>query len=229
MRLMDRTPEHFNRYAVMADQDYAQWVYTEPRAAKQKGEWRHAFGIAEEDPIDLEVGIGNGFFFEHLCRSNPEKHFLGVELKFKPLIQTIKRVLRAGNKNGRVIRYDATDLDEIFAPNELNNVFIFFPDPWPKKRHHKNRLLTFAFFMTLFHLQRPGSTLEIKTDSEEYFQWILERVPTTPYEVEAQTDNLHESGWASGNFLTHFEKLWSGKGLKTHYLKLRKPTRTLEV
>ncbi|HEX4922543.1 MAG TPA: tRNA (guanosine(46)-N7)-methyltransferase TrmB [Bdellovibrionales bacterium] len=192
---------------------------------KQKGLWRTSvFDAGSEMPLDLEIGVGNGFFFEHLCKSNPDRNILGIELKYKPMIQTIRRALRAGCENARVIRYDASEIADLFAAGELNNVYIFFPDPWPKKRHHKNRLLTYEFFMTLFELQRPGATVQIKTDSAEYFEWILERVPKTPYVNEAQTDNLHGSSLAIENFLTHFEKLWTGKGLKTHYLRLKKPS-----
>jgi tRNA (guanine-N7-)-methyltransferase len=219
--------EHFNQYAVMAVRDYSEWVFTEKTAVKQKGVWREqAFQSHAEMPLDLEIGVGNGYFFEHLCKSVSDRLLLGIELKYKPLIQTVKRALRTGARNMRLIRYDASDLKDIFAPQELNNVYIFFPDPWPKKRHQKNRLLTYEFFMTLFELQKPGSCVEIKTDSREYFDWIQERVPKTPYIIEAQTDNLHESTWAIGNFLTHFEKLWTGKGLQTHYLRLKKPTST---
>jgi tRNA (guanine-N7-)-methyltransferase len=223
MELTSRSPEHFNKYAVMADQDFANWVYTEDRATPLKGLWHQcAFGIDSTAPIDLEIGVGNGFFFEHLCTSTPNRNFLGIELKYKPLIQTIRRTLKAGAKNARVIRFDASHIDQIFASEEISNVYIFFPDPWPKKRHHKNRLLTTDFLTKLFEIQRNNSTVEIKTDSVEYFKWIVERATHSPYAIEAQTENLHESAWASHNFLTHFERLWTGKGLKTHYLVLRK-------
>jgi tRNA (guanine-N7-)-methyltransferase len=211
----------------MASHDYSEWVLLEEEAAKQKGLWRPSvFNVTSDIPVDLEIGVGNGFFFEHLCKSNPDRRMLGIELKFKPLIQTVKRALRAGCTNARLIRYDASNIEEIFGPAELNDVYIFFPDPWPKKRHHKNRLLTYEFLMTLYELQRPGSSLQIKTDSAEYFDWIVERVPKTSYVVEAKTDNLHASELSSDNFLTHFEKLWTGKGLKTHYLRLRKSIHT---
>ncbi|MEQ1876286.1 MAG: tRNA (guanosine(46)-N7)-methyltransferase TrmB [Bdellovibrionia bacterium] len=223
MRLTERSPDHFNKYAVMADHDYVDWVFTERRAMDSKGLWRsNVFKVAEETPVDLEIGVGNGYFFEHLCAMNPERRQLGIEIKFKQLIQTTKRTLKRGCENGRLVRFDAGELEQIFGPAELNDVYIFFPDPWPKKRHHKNRLITYNFLMTLFELQRPGSCVQFKTDSREYFDWIMERVPKTPYVIEAKSDDLHVSGLAQDNFRTHFENLWTGKGLKTNYLLLRK-------
>lgn len=223
MHLEERSPDHFNKYAAQADHEFANWVFTEGRAITQKGLWRSSvFKVANDKPLDLEIGVGNGYFFEHICASNPDRNFLGLELKFKPLIQTTKRTLKRGCENGRFIRFDAGELPQIFEPGELDNVYIFFPDPWPKKRHHKNRLITYEFLMTLYELQRPGSVVQFKTDNVEYFDWVMERLPKTPYKIEAQTRNLHESEWASENFHTHFEKLWTGKGLKTHYLRLRK-------
>src|SRR5688572_27546919 len=110
--------EHSNIYAVMAEKEYSTWVYTERRAVVQKGNWRQsAFNSDVHRPLDLEIGVGNGFFFAHLCKSIPDRLVLGIELKFKPLIQTIKRAIRTGASNMRVIRYDASNIAEIFAPS----------------------------------------------------------------------------------------------------------------
>jgi tRNA (guanine-N7-)-methyltransferase len=203
----------------MMAEDYAHNVVDEERAPQLKAKWRESLGLSLEAPLDLEIGTGNGYFFGHYSQQHPERNLLGMELKFKPLIQTIKRSLALGNKNSWAVRYHASLLGHIFAAGELNHVFIYFPDPWPKKRHFKNRLITTEFLNSLYALQKAGSILEIKTDHPGYYDWIMERMAQAPYHVTRATRDLHKSEWASENFQTHFEKLWTSKGLNTHLVR----------
>lgn len=211
-----------NQYVKAMTGDYADWVYTEEEAPQRRGRWRQDVGVSADHPVDLEIGTGNGYFFQHQALKCPDRILLGMELKYKPLIQTIKRALSSGTQNAFILRYHANLLGEVFAEQELNNVFIFFPDPWPKKRHWKNRLIQDDFLELLHRLQRPGSFVELKTDNPEYFDWILERVQRSKYQIERCTRDLHTSEWAGENFQTHFEKLWTSKGLKTHMIRLKK-------
>ena len=209
-----------NRYVEMMRGEFSDWVTPEDLAPTRKGRWRQDLGLTHESPVDLEIGTGNGYFFAHYGKSNPDRYLLGMELKFKPLIQSMKRSLAAGNKNTRMVRYHAGILPEIFESGELNRVLIYFPDPWPKKRHHKNRLISTAFLETVHRLQRPGSYLEIKTDHAGYFDWIEAAVKNSPYRVSRNTRDLHSSAWAADNYVTHFEKLWTSQGLPTHLIRL---------
>ena len=117
---------------------------------------------------------------------------------------------------------DASQLHYFFSPGELNDVYIYFPDPWPKKRAWKHRLIQTEFLEVLWSLQAPGSRVEIKTDDRPYFDWILERAEASKYFPERTSFDLHRSEWAAENYQTHFEKLWTRKGLPTHYLRLRR-------
>lgn len=112
---------------------------------------------------------------------------------------------------------------ELFAPNEVDNVYIHFPDPWPKKRAFKHRLIQDGFLVELFKVMRPGGFVEFKTDNVDYFDWTLEHVKRSPFRIFRETRDLHNSEWASENFMTHFEKLWTGQGLKTHLVRFEKP------
>lgn len=212
-----------NKYVLMMQDEYKDWVFNEENVTKQKGVWRKLLNLTEDAPLDLEIGTGNGYFFADYTKRNPNRTLLGMELKFKPLIQSIKRARALGNTNGYMLRYHASLLDDVFAAQELDNVFIYFPDPWPKKRHHKNRLINLEFLLNLFEQQKSGSYLEFKTDHPGYYEWVMERLPKTPYQILRQTDDLHKSEWANENFMTHFEKLWTSKGLKTHYVRAVKP------
>jgi tRNA (guanine-N7-)-methyltransferase len=189
-----------------------------------KGQWRRqAFGVDESVPLDLEIGTGNGFYFGHRALKHPERCLVGIELKYKPMVQAIRRVVRGGGNNARILRYNAAVADHLFAENELNDVIIHFPDPWEKLRWQKHRLIQDDFLKRLYLLQKPGSRLEFKTDSRDYFLWAMERFERGPYEITGHSEDLHHSPFAEQNFVTHFESIFLRKGLPIHYCEMRKP------
>jgi tRNA (guanine-N7-)-methyltransferase len=216
--------DDINIYTRIVREDYAPWIYEMLDVPKQKGNWRKdVFQVSAETPLDLEVGVGNGYFFEHHRKTFPNRMCVGLELKYKQLVQTVKRSLLYDRKHFRLGRFDAKYLDDVFSAGELNNVYVFFPDPWEKKRQLKKRLLGPEFLNSLFEMQRPGSFFEFKTDSRAYYEWVCERIKLTPYILDYQSDNFHFSERAKDNFQTHFEKLWTQKGRPTHYIKLLRP------
>ncbi|NJL24294.1 MAG: tRNA (guanine-N7)-methyltransferase [Calothrix sp. SM1_5_4] len=203
-----------NEYILALQGEYAPWSYDEQRAPRFRGRWREdAFAAGPETPLDLEIGTGNGLHFAHHAIQHPGRCVLGLELKYKPLIQSIRRCRRAGQDNARMARYNAYLLPELFAEGELDDVFIFFPDPWEKSRQHKHRLIQDEFLEKLFKIQRPGSRLIFKTDSPGYFDWALERFLRGPYKVTAYTHDLHKSVHATSNFVTQFESIFIRQGL----------------
>lgn len=204
-----------NEYVSGLTGEYAEWSYDESRTPAFKGKWRsESFKVPEDTPLDLEIGTGNGLHFAHHAFHHPERCLLGIELRYKPLIQTIRRALRNNSVNARVSRYNAYLLGELFTPGELNDVFIFFPDPWEKSRQHKHRLIRDDFMKQLYEMQRPGSRLVFKTDSRDYFDWSLERFKRSPYKMTGYTYDLHGSEFASENFITQFENIFIRQGLK---------------
>ncbi len=213
-----------NLYVGLMNGEFSPWAFNEERAPKLKGHWREeAFEVAPVEPMDLEIGTGNGNFFAHRATKFPSRNLVGIELKYKPLIQSIRRALNAGAKNARIARYDAFFLEDLFEPGEINDVFIHFPDPWEgRTKWVKNRLVRPENLEMLFRLQRPGSTLEFKTDSLEYFDWAEEHLKNSPYKVEYITRDLHQSEWAKENFVTHFESLFLKKGQPIYAARLAK-------
>jgi tRNA (guanine-N7-)-methyltransferase len=206
-----------NQYILGLQGEYSPWSYDEERAPTFKGRWREAFAASAEVPLDLEIGTGNGLHFAHHAITYPQRCLLGLELKYKPLIQSIRRALKAGQENARVARYNAYLLPELFVPGELNDVFIFFPDPWEKIRNHKHRLIQDPFLSRLYEMQRPGSRFVFKTDSQDYFQWSLTRFQRSPYKILGYTYDLHNSEFAAHNFVTQFENIFIRQGLKIGY------------
>src|SRR3954465_7470554 len=120
-----RTLPKPNQYALALDGQYAYAAFNEERAPLNKGKWRsEVFKCSEETPMDLEIGTGNGFFFADRAFSNPQRKLLGIEVKYKPLIQTIRRALRLGCANAAIMRFHAFNIMDLFEENELNNVFV---------------------------------------------------------------------------------------------------------
>lgn len=202
--------------------EYSSWAFSEEKAPLMKGQWRQEIhGHPEEGAIDLEIGTGNGFHFAHYTQNFPQRGVVGVELKYKPLIQSIRRARSTGSTNMRMIRYNAVLLEDLFEDQELNHVFIHFPDPWSKKGQKKHRLIQQDFLKVLFKKQRTGSFLEFKTDNRDYFDWAVERFRQSDYKEEFITYNLHQSNEAPSNFVTAFESYFLREGLPIHYIRLR--------
>lgn len=210
-------------YVQALDGECADHAYNEERALALRGRWRcDAFKVSNEHALDLEIGTGNGFHFTDLAVRNPKRAIVGIEIKFKPLIQSIRRAIAAGATNCVVARYDASLLDDVFEAGELNNVYIHFPDPWVKKRAWKHRLIQTEFLKTLGTLMRSGTFVDFKTDNLDYFEWAMERFHASAFRLTRETRDLHASEWATTNFVTHFESLFLSQGMKINYARLEK-------
>ncbi len=210
-----------NAYIQALYGEFAPYCYDEEKTPGFRGKWRtDAFATSAATPIDLEIGTGNGLHFAEHSRKYPDRCVLGIELRYKPLIQSIRRCLRSGQTNARAARYNAYLLPELFTEGEVNDVFIFFPDPWEKARNYKHRLIQDEFLERLHVMQRPGSRLFFKTDSREYFDWSLKRFERSPYKMEAFTHDLHQSTHAEGNFVTAFERIFMRQGIPIGYARM---------
>lgn len=209
-----------NEYVQALLGECSQWAYDEERVLDFKGQWRKEFGVSDETPLDLEIGTGNGYHFAHRAETHSDRMLVGLELKYKPLIQSIRRALRAECKNARMARYNAVMVNDIFMEGELNNVFIHHPDPWLKSSQNKHRLIQDQFLRDLFKLQKSGTEVEFKTDSEDYFDWALPKFETSPYKVVGWTRDLHNSEFAERNFVTQFENIFLRKGQPIYYALL---------
>ncbi len=214
-----------NAYTLALDNEYKDFAFNEERAPLNKGKWRSdVFKCANDKPLDVEVGTGAGMHFAFRANREPERLLVGLELKYKPLIQSIRRAQVKGLRNSAICRYHAFNLDLLFEKNELNNVYIHFPDPWVSPRKPKNRVVNRNILNELYEMQRECSFLEFKTDSREYFLWSLDEIKETKYKIEFQTLNLYKEGgiYFENNFQTTFEKIFVRQGIEINYILLRK-------
>ena len=131
-------------------------------------------------PVELEIGMGKGTFITDQARARPEVNFLGIEWARWFWRYASDRVRRAGCNNARTVRAEAMFFLREYIPAEsLSVVHVYFPDPWPKKRHHKRRLIQGPFAAEMIRVLRPGGRLQVVTDHQDYFEQI-EPVLRTP-------------------------------------------------
>jgi tRNA (guanine-N7-)-methyltransferase len=125
-------------------------------------------------PVHLEIGFGNGEALAAMAIAHPENNYLGIEVH-RPGVGMLLRTLEASNAtNVRVVCADAREVIEKRIPDaSLSAIYIFFPDPWPKKRHHKRRLVQKEFVALVLRKLRVGGAVHLATDWEDYAQQML--------------------------------------------------------
>lgn len=213
-----------NEYTLALDGDLREYAFNEERAPLNKGIWRtEVFKVSPEIPLDLEIGTGVGVYFRHLCQVNANRCLVGLELKYKPLVQTIRGMLRTGSTNGRVCRSHAFNLDLIFDEGEVDSILMHFPDPWTSPRKPKNRMINPRMLEIFQKIQRPGSHFELKTDSLEYFQWAKGIFQQSPYLCEFESLNWRGEELSQPQPLTQFERIFVTQGLPIYYGLWRRP------
>lgn len=200
--------------------EFAPWAFDEKRVLEMKGRWRDYLKKSSDTALDLEIGLGNGLHFAHRACQEPHRCLVGLEIKYKPLIQSIRRAKKAGCNNVLAARWHAHYLDRIFADQELNDVFIFFPDLWVSPRRPSRRILNPMVIDQLGRLQRREGRILFKTDNKEAFDWSLTHLKNHPlYQLDYVTYDLHSSEKVATNFVTQFESIFLRQGLKICYLE----------
>jgi tRNA (guanine-N7-)-methyltransferase len=125
-------------------------------------------------PKILEIGFGMGETTAAIAQQHPENDYLGVEVHTPGVGSLLARVAELRLANVRIVQHDAVEvLERMIAPSSLDGVLLFFPDPWPKKRHHKRRLIQPPFITLLASRMKPGALLHACTDWEDYAAQML--------------------------------------------------------
>ncbi len=138
-----------------------------------------AFG--REAPRVLEIGFGDGDTLVQLAASRPDRDYLGVEVHPPGVGHCLLAADAAGVANLRVVQHDAVEVLERGLPDAaFDEVLVYFADPWPKKRHHKRRLVQPPFLRLLARKMKPGGVLRLATDWEPYAEWMLEALAQVP-------------------------------------------------
>jgi tRNA (guanine-N7-)-methyltransferase len=129
--------------------------------------------IASEKPLVLEIGSGMGETTAEIATAHPEADFVAVEVHGPGVGSLLNRIEKDGLKNLRVVRHDAMEvLEKMVGDGSLAALHLFFPDPWPKKRHHKRRLVQAPFVALIARKLKPGGVLHAATDWPDYAEQI---------------------------------------------------------
>ena len=183
-------------------------------------DWEAVFD--NTNPLNLEIGFGVGNFLIEMAIREPDENFIGMDFYHKGIRKVITRIGRYQVSNIRIVYGDAKEkLPILFNEAELSRVYINFPDPWPKKKHHKRRLIKPAFIKNLAAKLKPGGEIHIATDYEPYAIEILEF-------FEAEPLLTNKSGYRTflaqkeGTPQTKYEKKFINSGEKIFYLEFVK-------
>lgn len=175
-----------------------------------KGRWQEEFG--NQNPLFIEIGMGKGKFITQLAASHPQINYIGIEKYSSVLVRALEKLEAQPLPNLRLIRMEAEELLNIFAPGEVSGIYLNFSDPWPKDRHAKRRL-TSVLFLTLYRqILKPEGLVEFKTDNRPLFDFSLESVTEAGWTLLAHTFDLHHSSMAEGNVMTEYEEKFSALG-----------------
>lgn len=141
--------------------------------------WHEVFGNSQ--PVEIEIGSGKGRFIITSGRTHPTRNFLGIERAGKYFRILKQRVMQAGLTNVKVLRSDAAYFIRKYVPRSSVHAYhIYFPDPWPKKRHHKRRLVTEDFILLLSETLVPGGHIFLATDFQNYFEMMIAHARACP-------------------------------------------------
>ncbi len=157
-------------------QEFSTFVLNDTDAHALAQGWHKHFSERMPKPpakLTLEIGCSNAEFLCAVARLHPEIAFVGIDWKFKVVYKGAKRIHRDGLKNAMLVRGTAHDLSKIFGQGELDEIWVFFPDPWAKKGQLKHRLLQEQFLLAAHKALKPNGRIFVKTDHPGYFQWVL--------------------------------------------------------
>ena len=135
------------------------------------GNWNKAFG--NDNPIHLEIGMGKGDFIIELAKKNPNINYIGLEKFPSVIVVAMDKVVSSKLTNILLVCFDATNLNEIFSENEIDQIYLNFSDPWPKTRHAKRRLTSNSFLKTYEYILKDKSTIQFKTDNRGLFEYRI--------------------------------------------------------
>ncbi|MCQ2253089.1 MAG: tRNA (guanosine(46)-N7)-methyltransferase TrmB [Bacteroidales bacterium] len=183
-----------------------------------KGKWSQDF-FHNQNPITLELGCGKGEYTVALSQIQPYNNFIGVDIKGARIWNGAKKAIDAGIKNAGFLRTRIDMIDNFFGKDEVDEIWITFPDPQPKKQ---NKRLTSAHFLNIYRrMLKDGAVINLKTDSRLLHFYTLELLKANGIVPIVATDDLYNSDYLDGILCikTFYEKSFLEQGKKITYLK----------
>jgi tRNA (guanine-N7-)-methyltransferase len=187
-----------------------------------KGKWKKDF-FQNNHPVILELGCGRGEYTIALAMKYPDMNFIGVDRKGARMWHGCKSSIEKNMKNVAFLRVQIDHLIHYFDRNEINEIWITFPDPHP--RHSKsNKRLTSPFFLDFYRkILIPNGFIHLKTDSELLFNYTIDVINELDYTITDKQLDIHSSErlQESLRIETYYEKIWKEKNFKIYYIKFQ--------
>ena len=192
-----------------------------------KGKWASLF--ENDNPLHLEIGMGKGQFLLGMAQAHPEINFIGIERYESVLVRALQRVIQEENiTNIRLLKIDATYINDYFAPQEIAQLYLNFSDPWPKSRHAKRRLTSREFLARYKDILVDGAEIWFKSDNRHLFEFSLLELNAYGMVFEEICLNLHQDEFEE-NVRTEYEETWSAKGFPIFRIVVTYPSEVLRA
>jgi tRNA (guanine-N7-)-methyltransferase len=224
-RFQDRLPDEYphadiNPF-VRSHREWGPTLLTATEAWEHRRAWSARFGANR--PLHVEIGAGNGFFLRELARRNPSWNVLGIEIRYKRVVLCAKKIDGANLTNALIARYHAAYLDDLFAPGSLAGLYVNHPDPWPKIRHEKNRLISRWFLEDVVRLLAPGGAFRLKSDFADNIGRVPQLLDGLPLEVTGRSDDVitGPAPWPD-DIETNYQKKFRLRGEPVYAIELRR-------
>ena len=185
-----------------------------------RGRWKEEY-FHNTHPVVLELGCGKGEYTIGLAEKSPQMNFIGMDIKGARLWKGCKMVEEKQLKNVAFIRSQVDHITRFFNKDEVDEIWITFPDPQPKKE--RKRLTSPGFLTRYDNILIPGGILHLKTDSKALFDYSLDIIRTGNHALIFATDDLYHLDTIedAATIQTYYKKIWQEKGKKICYLKFR--------
>ena len=187
-----------------------------------KGKWKDYFN--NDNPINIEIGMGKGTFIMEMARRNPDINYIGIEKYSSVLLRALEKREEENDLNNLVfIRMDAEYIENVFEKDEVDNIYLNFSDPWPKDRNAKRRLTSDRFLKRYTNIMKKDGRVIFKTDNIDLFEFSVQTAEECGWNIQVITRDLHNSEYNEGNIMTEYEKKFSGLGHKINMMIITMP------
>lgn len=177
--------------------------------------WNNIFG--NDNPVEIDLGCGDGGFLVTYAQVHPKINLFGTERLMGRLNKIIRKQAQLQINNLKVARIESSYfIKYLVSPNSLSAIHLYFPDPWPKKRHEKHRLVQAGFAHDCFNAINSTGAIYIRTDNVDYYEQMCEVFRNEKGLTEVETPEHLKT------FQTDFEKQWIAQGLPTNYATYKK-------
>ena len=172
-------------------------------------------------PVWLEIGFGGGEHMVHQAASNPDVGIIGCEPYINGVAMLLRKIGLAGVENVRIHPGDVRDLFDVLPEGSIQKAFLLYPDPWPKKRHHRRRAVTPEYLQPLHKVMVPGAELRVATDIKDYVRQTMEEVPKAGFEWLGEKAADWREPWTDW-LSTRYEQKALREGRVPHYMTFRR-------